>query len=183
MWPFTRRGEHQPPADVLLQLRGILLHGPITDKVAQDVIARLLFLQYEDAQRPLSLRIECPGGALSAGMAIVDAMRSLAPPVRTEAPAFAQGMAAIILAAGCKGERVVGPHARVALTTVWSPDRATSPAELEHSRNALVAEIAELTGQPVDGVVKDLLNGRPFTPSEAVAYGLVDRVGIPLVGI
>jgi ATP-dependent Clp protease protease subunit len=179
MWPFGRQREQESPTpEALLRHRVILLRGIIRDDVATDVIARLLFLQHQDVRQPLSLRIESPGGTFAAGMAIIDTVRSIAPPVRTEAPAVAHGIAAVILAAGRKGERVVGPGAKLSLVPVWSPDPATSAAELDRTRHELIGVIAELSGRPSEVVTNDLLVGRPFTPDEAVVYGLADRVGV-----
>src|SRR5262249_48389331 len=102
-----------------------------------------------------------------------------APPVRTEAPAVAHGIAAVILAAGRKGERVVGPAAELSLSPVWAPDPETSTDELDRARQSLAGIIADLSGQPTEVVTHDLLAGRRFTPDEAVAYGLADRAGVP----
>jgi ATP-dependent Clp protease, protease subunit len=179
MWPFgRRRGQESSTPEALLRRRVVVLRGIIRDDVATDVIARLLILQHEDARQPLSLRIESPGGTFAAGMAIVDTVRSFAPPVRTEAPALAHGIAAVILAAGRKGERVVGPAAKLSLVPIWSPGPATSTAELDRTRHELTGVIAELSGQPTGVVTRDLLVGRHFTPDEAVVYGLADRVGV-----
>jgi ATP-dependent Clp protease protease subunit len=178
MWPFgRRRGRESTTPDALLRRRVVLLRGVITDDVATDVIARLLFLQHEDARRPISLRIHSPGGSFSAGLAITDAMRFLEPPVRTEAPAVAHGIAAVVLAAGRKGDRVVGPAAQLSLGSLTSPDSATTGAELDLARQTFTDLLADLSGQLPGVVMHDLLLERAFTADEAVAYGLADRVG------
>src|SRR5205823_6483857 len=99
-------------------------------------------------------------------------------PVRTVAPAVAHGIAAVILAAGRRGERVVGRAAKLSLAPVWSPDPETLTAELDRTRHELTRVIAELSGQPTEVVTHDLLAGRHFTPDEAVDSGLADRVGV-----
>lgn len=179
MWPIRRRRRRESAApDALLKQRVILLRGIIGHDVAVDVISRLLFLQHQDARQPILLHIESPGGTVSDTLAIVDTIRSLSPPVRTEALSIACGGAAIILAAGRKGERVVGPRAKVGLTTVWSTDPTTLTAELHLSRQELASVVAELSGQLANVVAHDLTVERFFTPGEAVAYGLADRVGV-----
>jgi ATP-dependent Clp protease protease subunit len=104
MWPFGRQKVQETSrSEDLLRRRVVSIYGFITDKLAQDVIARLLFLQYEGSRKPLTLRIESPGGSFQAGLAVVDTAWSLKSPVRTEAPLFAHGIAAVILASGRKG--------------------------------------------------------------------------------
>ena len=159
--------------------RVILVNGIIRDDVATDVIARMLFLQHQNAHQPLSLRIESPGGTFAAGMAIIDTVRSLAPTVRTEASVVAHGIAAVILAAGRKGERVVGRAAELSLSPVWAADVETATDELDRARTSLAGVIADLSGQSTEVVTHDLLAGRRFTADEAVAYGLADRTGVP----
>ena len=177
MWPFRRRSRQEPPvAEALLLRRIVLLRDVITNDLAMEVIGRLLFLQHEDAERPIRLWIESSGGSFVAGMAIVDTLRSLKPPVRTEVPAAAHGIAFAVLAAGCKGERVVSPAAKLSLTPVWSTDSATSTVEFDRARHTLAAVVAELSGRPPGDIIHDLLIARPFTPNEVVALGLADRV-------
>ncbi len=172
MWPFGKR--KTPDPEEALRHRIVRLDGEITDATAQVAIAQLLFLQHQDAREPVTLRIESPGGSLAAGMAVVDTVRELWPPVRTRAPALAHGIAAVVLASGRKGERVVGPAAELSLTPIEGASGA--PAEVGRLRHQVAGVIAELSGQHPDVVAQHLLLGRPFTAAEAVSYGLADRV-------
>ncbi len=175
MWPFGNRklaDPHDP--EEALRHRIVRLDGEITDATAQIAIAQLLFLQYQDERQPITLRVESPGGSLVAGMAVVDTVRDLRPPVHTRALAMAHGVALIVLASGCKGERVVGPAAELSLTPIDSA--AGSPADANRIRHQVAGVIAELCGQHPEAVAPHLLAGRSLTPSEAVACGLADRV-------
>ncbi|MBD2099262.1 ATP-dependent Clp protease proteolytic subunit [Trichocoleus sp. FACHB-591] len=173
MWPFGKR--KTPDLEELCRHRIIRLDGEITEATAQMVISQLLFLQHEDARQPVTLCIESRGGSVTAGMAIVDTVRELEPLVCTWAPTMAHGMAAIVLASGGRGERVVGPTAQLSLTPLevaadWHP-------EVNRIRQQLASVIAELCGQHLEVISQHLLDGLLLTPSEAVAYGLADQVG------
>jgi ATP-dependent Clp protease, protease subunit len=175
MWPFGKRKmpDPQDPEEALLH-RIVRLDGEITDATAQVVIAQLLFLQHEDPREPVTLRIESPGGSVIAAMAVVDTVRELRPLVRTRAPAMAHGMAAVVLASGCRGERVVGPTAELSLTPIENLE--STAADVNLLRYQLAGDIAELCGQFTEVVAQHLLVGRLLTPEEAIAYGLADRV-------
>lgn len=189
MWPFRRQPKVDPKisdermdypdaSDMLLQRREVVLRGEITDDVLKDIIARLLFLEYEDPRKPISLRVESPGGSISAGLGIADTVQSISPPVHTYAPAYAHGIAIVVLASGCKGERVVGPSATLLVTPLESTNSTVQPAEFIRSRNMVARMTAELSGQSLKTATRDLMFGRRFTATEAIAYGLADRVGV-----
>jgi ATP-dependent Clp protease protease subunit len=175
MWPFGKRNAPDPhDPEEALQHRIVRLDGEITDATAQVAIAQLLFLQHQDARQPVTLRVESSGGGVAAGMAVVDTVRELRPPVHTRAPAMARGIALVVLASGRKGERAVGPAAELSLTPIESAAR--SPADASRLRHQLAGVIAELCGQHPEAVAPQLLVGRHLTPSEAVACSLADRV-------
>jgi ATP-dependent Clp protease protease subunit len=166
---------HDP--DEALRHRIVRLDGEITDAIAEMAIARLLYLEYEHPRQPVTLRIESPGGSVPAGMAVVDAVRGLRPPVHTRAPVMAHSMAAIILASGRKGERVVGPSAQLSLTRIEAVSE-TTVENLQRTRQKLADVIADLSGQLPRTVALHLLVGRGFTPEEAVSFGLADRIEV-----
>jgi ATP-dependent Clp protease protease subunit len=177
MWPFGKRKAADPnDPEEALQHRIVRIDGEITDATAQVAIAQLLFLQYQDERQPVTLRVESPGGSLVAGMAVVDAVRELRPPVRTRAPAMAHGVALIVLACGHKGERAVGPAAELSLTPIQHA--VGSPADANSLRHQVAGIIAELCGQHPAAVAPHLLIGRSLNPSESVAWGLADRVEV-----
>jgi ATP-dependent protease ClpP protease subunit len=90
MWTLGNRSSPDPhDSEEALRHRIVRLDGEITDATAQVAIAQMLFLQHEDDQQPLTLRIASPGGSRAAGMAVVDTVRELRPPVRTRAPEWA----------------------------------------------------------------------------------------------
>jgi ATP-dependent Clp protease protease subunit len=177
MWPFGKRKTPDPldPEDALRH-RIVRLDGEITDATAVVAIAQLLFLQHEDDRWPVTLRVESPGGSVAAGMSVVETIRELRPPVRTRAPALAHGIAAVVLASGRKGERVVGPTTELSLTAIENVQG--SPADMHRLRHQLADVIAELCGQLPELVAQHLLVGRLFTPNEAAAYGLADRIEV-----
>lgn len=176
MWPFGKRKTPDlPDPEELRRHRIIRLDGEITEATAQRVISQLLFLQHEDARQPVTLRIESKGGSVTAGMAIVETVRELEPLVCTWAPTIAHGMAAIVLASGSRGERVVGFAAQLSLTPLESA--ADWHPEANRIRHQLAGVIAELCGQHPEVVSQHLLDGLLLTPSEAVVYGLADQVG------
>jgi ATP-dependent Clp protease protease subunit len=103
---YTHKQLTALPADELLnKLRAVLLRGPIDDDTSVQVVARLLFLQWQDPRTPIRLYIDSLGGAVVGGLAICDTMDALAPPVHTHCVAHAHGMAALLLAHGAKGHR------------------------------------------------------------------------------
>src|SRR5690242_18798058 len=110
----THRGERQ--YDIwsrLLKDRIVFIGTPITDEIANLVVAQLLFLESEDADKEINLYINSPGGSVSAGMAIYDAMQYVRPPVATLCMGQAASMGAVLLTAGAKGKRFALPHSRV----------------------------------------------------------------------
>jgi ATP-dependent Clp protease protease subunit len=174
MWLFRKRKTHDPSdPEKTLRQRIVRLEGNITDASAQLAIAQLLFLQHQNHQKALTLLIESPGGSVAAGMALVDTLRELRPPVRTRTLMSAHGMAAVVLASGRKGEREVGPAAGVSLTPIETA--AGTPAD-ERAQQQLASVIAELCGQTPELVTEHLLLGQFFSPAEAIAFGLADRI-------
>jgi ATP-dependent Clp protease protease subunit len=181
MWFFGPRKQpaSQPmptaSAEQLLQQRVVLLRGEIDDEQAKLVIAQLLFLQDQDAQQPITLIISSPGGSVPAGMAIVETIKDLSPPVRTRCEGSANGMAAIILAWGQRGERVVVRGNSLSLTPLTIA-AGGSRADLDRIQRLLAGVVAERSKRGVEAVAKDLTAGRSFDPEAAVEYGLADRV-------
>jgi ATP-dependent Clp protease protease subunit len=181
---FPRRRERElakslsPAAEEAPKQRIVLLKGTIDDDKATMTIVQLLFLEWEDAHRSIKLRIDSPGGRVTAGMAIVDTVRRLSPPVHTECWNEAHGMAAIILACGQKGQRLAGRNAAISLvpTVAGNVEVADVHAKLERTQQQLARILAELCDQPESKIVQDLTSGRSFTPQEALEFGLVDQI-------
>jgi ATP-dependent Clp protease protease subunit len=148
------------------------------------VCAQLLVLDAED-ERPLSLYINSPGGAVDAGFAIYDTMQSLQCRVQTVAIGIAASMGQFLLTAGTPGHRYAAPHAQVLMHQPHGAvqgvarDIAIQAKQFEYLRKKMAELTAELSGQSVDRVIADADRDCWFTAAEAAEYGLVDHVGVP----
>lgn len=167
----------------LLTSRIIYIGTAIDDGVANAVIAQLLHLEAESADLPISLYINSPGGSLTAMTGIYDTMQYVRAPVATMCVGQAAADAAVLLAAGEPGQRVVLPHARVVLTqpameggrgTV--PDLILAADEVVRVRGDMEAILARHTGRTVEALRADTDRDRVFTASAALEYGLIDTV-------
>ncbi len=177
------RGERQ--YDIysrLLKDRIIFLGDPIDDWVANNVIAQLFFLQSAKRDTDINLYLNCPGGYVTAGLAIYDVIQYLHCDVVTVCIGQASSMAAFLLAAGAKGKRYALPHSRIMIhqpaggTRGQASDidiRAREIIRLKQTMNEL---FAEHTGQSVERVAKDSERDYFMGAKEAVEYGIIDRV-------
>ncbi len=172
------------PAALSLRHRQVFLTGHIDDTSARLVIAQLLYLEEASPTEPIQLHINSSGGKVHAGIAIHDVMQSLRAPVRTTCLGHCESMAAVILAAGEKGERACMPNARV---MIHQPTRTSSSknssksleiqaAELERSRLKLAELLAAATGKPRAEIEALLEHDTYYSAQGAVDLGLVDKV-------
>ncbi|OGY63631.1 MAG: ATP-dependent Clp endopeptidase, proteolytic subunit ClpP [Candidatus Harrisonbacteria bacterium RIFCSPLOWO2_02_FULL_41_11] len=166
----------------LLKERIIFLAGPINDGVANTVVAQLLFLEHEDANKDIKLYINSPGGSVTAGLAIYDTMQYIKPDVSTICVGIAASMAAVLLAAGKDGKRVALPNSEVLLHQVMSAVEGQA-VEIEITAKHVVRMkeqlnqiLAKHTGQPLSKIEKDTDRDFWLTAKEAKEYGLVDEV-------
>ncbi|NLN19592.1 MAG: ATP-dependent Clp endopeptidase proteolytic subunit ClpP [Firmicutes bacterium] len=179
----TNRGERA--YDIysrLLKERIIFLGGPITDDVANLVIAQMLFLEAEDPEKDVILYINSPGGLIYAGLAIYDTMQHIRPDVSTFCVGMAASMAAILLTAGAKGKRKALPYSRIMIhQPVGGAHGQAKDVEIE-AREILRLKsianeiIARHTGRPLEAVQQDTERNYYMSAEEAVAYGLIDDV-------
>lgn len=166
----------------LLRERIVFLGSAIDDSVANLVVAQLLHLEGEDPEREISLYINSPGGDMTAFFAIHDTMRFLAAPVATICVGQAASAAAVLLAAGEPGRRVVLPNARVLLhqphggAQGQSSDIEIAVREMVEMRERMVAILVEATGQPTERIVADLDRDFILRGDQALAYGVADAV-------
>jgi ATP-dependent Clp protease protease subunit len=167
----------------LLKENIIFLGTPIDDTVANLVIAQMLFLAAEDAQRDISLYINSPGGSISAGLAILDTMRFVEPDIVTICVGQAASMGAVLLAAGAKGKRYSLPHSRILIHQPSMSGLAGQAADIDiyakeilRMREILNDILAESTGQPVEKIARDVDRDYIMDPEQAVEYGMIDRV-------
>jgi len=166
----------------LLKERIIFLGSEVRDDNSNAIIAQMLLLAAEEPDKDISLYINSPGGSVTAGMAIYDAMQFVKPDVATFAMGLAASMGQFLLSAGAKGKRYALPHARVMMHQPLGGIGGTASdikiqAELIlHMKKQMARLISEHTGQTVETIERDSDRDRWFTAPEALEYGLVDRV-------
>ncbi len=170
----------------LLEDRIVFVGTPITDTVANIVIAQLLFLQKENKNQEISLYINSPGGYVSDGLAIYDTMQFISCDIATYCIGQAMSMGALLLAAGTQGKRFVLPHARVMLHQPsggvggTAADIERHAEEILKLRNEMNEIFAKHTGQPLERIEEDSDRDFFLSAQEAKNYGLVDEVIEPL---
>ena len=166
----------------LLNERIVFIGTPVDDQVANLVVAQLLHLESEDSDKDVSLYINSPGGSVYAGLAIYDTMQFIKPDVQTICFGVAMSMGSLLLAGGTAGKRKALPNARILIHQPSGGFEGQSADVEIHAREilALRARVDEIyaqhTGQPIERFHADSERDRFFTGSEAVGYGLVDRV-------
>jgi ATP-dependent Clp protease protease subunit len=167
---------------LLLRNRIIFLGTPVTDEVANTIVAQLLFLQQDDPDRDIHLYINSPGGDADAGLAIYDTMHLVGPDVATTCVGMAASAAAVILGGGARGKRLSLPNSRMLIHQASAGVQGTA-ADIEvHAREIirLNARIKELlaadTGQPVERIEHDINRDYWMSALEARDYGLIDAV-------
>lgn len=166
----------------LLKDRIVFLDGQIEDQTADLVIAQLLFLESEDPKKDISLYINCPGGTVTAGLAVYDTMKYLQSPVATICMGQALGMGAVLLAGGDKGKRFILPSARVMIRQEagkvqgQETDIRIQSAEMQRIKNLLISLLAADTGKSEEIVRQDTEREFYMTAQDAVAYGVCDSV-------
>jgi len=166
----------------LLVDRIIFLGTPIDDMVANVVIAQFLFLQMNDPKKDIHLYIHCPGGSVTAGLAIYDTMQFLTCDVNTYCIGQAASMGAVLLGAGTKGKRYALPNARIMIHQPWggvqgqATDISIQAKEILRLKDRLNEILAHHCGQTIDAIAHDTDRDRFMSAEEAKAYGLVDEV-------
>ncbi|HRH24279.1 MAG TPA: ATP-dependent Clp endopeptidase proteolytic subunit ClpP [Candidatus Paceibacterota bacterium] len=166
----------------LLKERIIFLSGGIEDDMANLIVAQLLFLEAEDPKKDISLYINSPGGSVTAGLAILDAMNHVKPAVSTVVVGIAASAAAVILAAGEKGKRYALPNAEVMIHQPWggaqgqATDIEITAKHILATRDRLNKILSKATGQPLAKIEKDVDRDYFMMADDAKKYGLVDTV-------
>jgi len=179
----TNRGERAYDIYSRLLLDRIIFLGtPITDEVANSIIAQLLFLAADDAEKDIHLYINSPGGSIPAGLAIYDTMRYIKPDVSTICVGMAASMGAFLLAAGAKGKRYALPNSEVMIHQPWggaegqATDIAIRAKRIIRLRDRLNELLARHTGQPLERIQRDADRDYFMSALEAKEYGIVDHV-------
>jgi len=166
----------------LYRERIIFLGSEIDDELANQIIGVMLYLDSEDKNKPIYLYINCPGGSVISGLAIYDCMQHIESEVVTINLGLAASMASFLLAAGSKGKRLALPSSRVMIHQPMggargqAEDIKVEAMQIMRIRDNLVKMYSMMTGQTVEQVTKDLDRDNYLSASEAVEYGLVDRV-------
>jgi ATP-dependent Clp protease protease subunit len=170
----------------LLNERIVFLGTPVTDDIANLVVAQLLHLQAEDPDKDISLYINSPGGSVYAGLAIYDTIQYIKPDVQTICVGIAMSMGALLLAGGADGKRMSLPNAKILIHQVSSAfqgqatDIEIHAKEIIDTRRRLDEILAKHTGQDLEKVQHDTERDYFMSAEEATAYGLIDRVIEPV---
>ncbi len=167
---------------LLLRERIVFLNTPINDRVANTIIAQLLFLEREDPDRDISLYITSPGGVIRSGFAIYDTMRLISPDVSTICLGMAASMASFLLAGGAKGKRYALPNSTIHTHQAMggaqgqASDIEIAAREILRLERQLNTILAENTGQPYEKVSQDSNRDFYLTAGEALEYGWIDEI-------
>ena len=174
-----------PQADIfnrLLKSRIVMLGQEVTDDVANQLCAQLLFLDAEEPGKDIWLYINSPGGSVTAGMAIYDTMQFVSCDVATVCLGLAASMGQFLLCAGTKGKRYTLPNARIMMHQPsaglrgQAADIAIQAEQLTYTKRRMAELIAQHTGQNVDQITADSERDRWFTSDQAKEYGIIDDV-------
>ena len=171
------------PYGKLFEERIIFLGTPISDDIANAVMAQLLCLESMDPDRDISIYINSPGGSFTAMTAIYDTMRFIKPDVSTVCLGQAASAAAILLAAGAPGKRMAQPNSRILIhqpytegTFGQTSDIEIQAAEILRMRTWLEETLAHHSGKTAEQVNKDIDRDNIMNANEALEYGLIDQV-------
>jgi ATP-dependent Clp protease protease subunit len=167
---------------LLLRERIIFLGTPITDQIANLIIAQLLYLEREDPDKDISLYIHCPGGIISAGLAIYDTMQLIRCDVSTICVGLAASMGTLLLCAGAKGKRYSLPNATIHMhqpiggAQGQAADIEIAAREILRMQDVIRKVIAKHTGQAIEKIAHDTDRDFYLSAEQALEYGLVDEI-------
>ena len=179
----TNRGERS--YDIfsrLLNDRIIVLSDEVNDATASIVVAQLLYLEGQDAEKDISLYINSPGGSVTAGMAIYDTMQNIKCDVSTICIGMAASMGAFLLSSGAKGKRFALPNSEIMIHQPLGGARGQATEikivadHILKTREKLNKILAENTGKSIDEIARDTERDNYLSAQEALEYGLVDKV-------
>ncbi len=167
----------------LLNDRIVMLHEEVNSVTASLVVAQLLFLEGQDADKDIQLYINSPGGSITDGMAIYDTMQYIKCDVSTICMGMAASMGAFLLAAGTKGKRICLPNSEV---LIHQPSGGTGRAQASdidivakhiiYVKDKMNRMLSEMTGQPLERIIADTDRDHYMTAQEALEYGIVDKI-------
>tara|TARA_B000000557_G_scaffold52141_1_gene40158 strand:+ start:127 stop:729 length:603 start_codon:yes stop_codon:yes gene_type:complete len=166
----------------LLKDRIIMLDGAIDERVSSVLCAQLLFLESQDAKKDITLYVNSPGGLVTAGMAIYDTMQYISADIQTVVTGQACSMGSLLASAGTRGKRLMLPHSRHMIhqplggASGQATDVEIRANELLRWKRELTEVYVQNTGKTFDELSTDMERDKFMTPTEAVAYGLADRI-------
>ena len=166
----------------MLEDRIIFLTGEINDKVCNNIIAQLLYLESKDNKKDINLYINSPGGVAQSGMAILDTMEYITSPISTICIGLCASAAALILAGGENGKRFILPHSKVMIHQPWGRvDGQITEIEIYYKQGVKDRQnyadlLAKFCSSTTEKVLKDIERDNYLDAKEAVKYGLVDKI-------
>jgi ATP-dependent Clp protease protease subunit len=166
----------------LLNERIIFLGTPVSEDIANLVVAQLIHLESEDPDKDISIYVNSPGGSVYAGLAIYDTMQYIKPDVQTICVGVAMSMGALLLAGGAHGKRMATPNSKILIHQVTggfqgqATDIEIHAREIIDVRKRLDEIISKHTGQPLEKVAKDTERDYFMSSEEAKEYSIIDRV-------
>lgn len=179
----TGRGERVYDIfSLLLRNRIIFLGMPIDDHVANLVVAQLLYLDNENSEKEIRVYINCPGGSITAGLAMYDTMQIINAPVSTICVGLAASMGTVLLSAGAKGRRYALPNSTIHIHQPWggaqgqAVDIEIEARRIMRERERLNQMLVQNTGQSLERIIHDTDRNYYMDAAEAVEYGLIDEV-------
>ncbi|KAG6782581.1 hypothetical protein POTOM_011991 [Populus tomentosa] len=178
----SMRGAETDAMGLLLRERIVFLGNNIDDFVADAIISQLLLLDAQDPTKDIRLFVNCPGGSLSASMAIYDVVQLVRADVSTIALGISASTASIILGGGTKGKRFAMPNTRIMIhqplggASGQAIDVEIQAREIMHNKNNIIRIVSGFTSRSVEQVQKDMDRDRYMSPIEAVEYGIIDGV-------
>tara|TARA_B100000029_G_scaffold507835_1_gene593363 strand:- start:856 stop:1446 length:591 start_codon:yes stop_codon:yes gene_type:complete len=182
---IEKRNNHERAYDIysrLLEDRIVLLGTAIDDRVANNIIAQLLFLDSKDSTKDIKLYINSPGGSVTAGLGILDTMNYVEADVSTSCIGQAASMGALLLAAGAKGKRHALPNSRLLIhqplggAQGQASDIEIAANEILRLKKKINGMLSEMTGQDIETLEKDTDRDNIMTPEQALEYGLIDKI-------
>lgn len=180
-----KKSEEKGPSPVLLKLlesRKILMSGEVDMESAHKIVAQLLYLEEMDAEKPIDLLINSPGGEVTSGLAIYDTIRGLRPPVNCICAGLTASIATIVLIAAEKGRRIAQQNARILIHQPLGGIRGQATDIDIHAREIIKTKqhinkmLADATGQPIEKIEADTNRDYWMSAQEAKDYGLVDSL-------
>jgi ATP-dependent Clp protease protease subunit len=179
----TGRGERAYDIfSLLLKERIVFLGTPIDDHIANLIVAQMLFLDRENPDKEIRLFINCPGGSITAGLAIYDTMQMVGAIVSTTCVGLAASMGTVLLSAGTKGRRYALPNSTIHIHQPWggaqgqAVDVEIEARRIMRERDRLNQLLAQHTGQTIERIIHDTDRNYYMDAPQAVEYGLIDEV-------